>query len=49
LSRPRVMEEGGASKGGVTLEEQRVGGGEEGKRSEIEIQEMLSKRFGSVQ
>jgi phospholipid-translocating ATPase len=49
LSRPRVMEEGGASKGGVTLEEQKVFVGDEHKRSETDIQEMLSKRFGSVQ
>jgi phospholipid-translocating ATPase len=49
LSRPRVMEEGGANKAGVTLEEQRVFVGDEHKRSSTEIQEMLSKRFGSVQ
>jgi phospholipid-translocating ATPase len=49
LSRPRVMEEGGASKGGVTSEEQKVFVGDEHKRSETDIQEMLSKRFGSVQ
>jgi phospholipid-translocating ATPase len=50
LARPRVMEEGrGVDKGGVTLEEQRVFVGDGPRGSTTDIQEMLSKRFGSVQ
>lgn len=49
LARPRVMEEGNVGKGGVTTEEQRVFVGDGPKGSQTDIQEMLSKRFGTVQ
>lgn len=48
LDRPRVMEEGGV-KGGVTMEEQTVFVDDGPKRPSTDIQEMLSRRFGSVQ
>ncbi|KAG9545431.1 phospholipid-translocating P-type ATPase, partial [Aureobasidium melanogenum] len=47
LNRPRVMEEGGA-KAGVMLEEQTVFVADGPKRASTDIQEMLSRRFGSV-
>ncbi|THW92302.1 phospholipid-translocating P-type ATPase [Aureobasidium pullulans] len=48
LDRPRVMEEGGA-KAGVTMEEQMVFVDDGPNRPSTDIQEMLSRRFGSVQ
>ncbi|THV96834.1 phospholipid-translocating P-type ATPase [Aureobasidium pullulans] len=48
LDRPRVMEEGSA-KAGVTMEEQMVFVDDGPKRPSTDIQEMLSRRFGSVQ
>lgn len=47
LNRPRVMEEGDA-KGGVLMEEQRVFVEDGPNRPSADIQDMLSRRFGSV-
>jgi phospholipid-translocating ATPase len=47
LNRPRVMEEGDA-KSGVVLEEQTIFVADGPKRASTDIQEMLSRRFGSV-
>lgn len=48
LNRPRVMEEGGATKATVITEEERVFVEDGPLRRSTDIQEMLSRKFGSV-